>query len=277
MTDASPPMSDSTVRIADGVAMPRLGFGMFRVAPGTSAREVAAAALMTGYRLLDTAAVYRNEADVGAAVAVSGLPREEIFVTSKVWNDDQGYATTRAAFERAHRALGAIDLYLLHWPVAGRRLESWRALEDLLLEGRVRAIGVSNFMPRHLEELLTVTRVKPMVNQVELSPFLQQRGLVALCRAEGITLTAYSPLTKGQRLAHPVLQATAARLGCTPAQLLLSWVLDQGHALVVKSAVPGRMQENLAARNVVLDDAARESLGALDEGLVTGWDPRGQP
>ncbi|MGD9603500.1 MAG: aldo/keto reductase [Gammaproteobacteria bacterium] len=265
------------VEIAPGIGMPRIGFGLFRLPPGAPARDAATAALAAGYRLLDTAAVYRNEAEVGAAVAACGLPRTSLFLTSKVWNDDQGYDTTRAAFERARRALGAIDLYLLHWPVAGRRLDAWRALEDLHAEGQVRAIGVSNFMPRHLVELLAAARVKPMVNQVELSPFLQQRELVALCRAEGITLTAYSPLTKGQRLQHPLLQATAARLGCTPAQLLLGWVLDQGHTLVVKSADPARMRENLAALDVVLDDAARDALNSLDEGLVTGWDPRQQP
>lgn len=263
--------------LANGVAMPRVGFGLFRVTPGAPARDVAAEALAAGYRLLDTAAIYRNEAEVGQAVAASGLPREQLFVTSKVWNDDQGYRPTLAAFERAQRALGSIDLYLLHWPVPERRLAAWRALEDLYLDGRVRAIGVSNFMVHHLDELLAAARVAPMVNQVELSPFLPQRELAAYCARAGIALTAYSPLTKGHRLAHPLLVEEATRLGCSPAQLLLRWVLAQGHALVVKSNDARRMRENLAAGDLALDAAALTRLDALDEGLVTGWDPRDAP
>ncbi|MBX9609483.1 MAG: aldo/keto reductase [Gammaproteobacteria bacterium] len=257
--------------------MPRIGFGLFRVAPGATARDIAAEALTAGYRLLDTAAIYRNETEVGQAVAASGLPRDRLFVTSKVWNDDQGYPRSLTAFERAQAALGSIDLYLLHWPVPERRLAAWRALEDLYLDGRVRAIGVSNFMVHHLDELLAAARVAPMVNQVELSPFLPQRELAAYCARAGIVLTAYSPLTKGHRLAHPLLVEEATRLGCSPAQLLLRWVLAQGHALVVKSSDPQRMRENLAAGDGALDAAALARLDALDEGLVTGWDPRDAP
>lgn len=275
MTITTALTSDTT--LANGIVMPRVGYGLFRVSPGAPAREAVAAALGAGYRLLDTAAIYRNEADVGAALTASPLPRTDVFVTSKVWNDDQGYEQTLAAFARAEAALGPIDLYLLHWPVPARRLASWRALEDLYEAGRVRAIGVSNFMVRHLEELLAVAKVPPMVNQVELSPFLPQRELAALCRKAGIVITAYSPLTKGQRLQHAPLVAAARRLGRTPAQLLLRWVLEQGHTLVVKSAQPARMRENLALFDFALDDEARATFDALDEGLVTGWDPRGQP
>lgn len=268
--------SPEAIRLANGVMMPRIGYGLFRVSPGASTREAVERALAVGYRLFDTAAVYRNESDLGAAISAAELPRDQVFVTSKVWNDDQGYDATRTAFRRAQRALGAIDLYLLHWPVPRHRLASWRALEDLYLEGEVRAIGVSNFMVHHLDELRATARIVPMVNQIELSLFLPQRELASYCAEAGIAITAYSPLTKGVRLDHPVLRAEAARRGVTSAQLLLAWVLAQGHALVVKSSDPARMRENLQAGHIALDAAALALLAELDEGLVTGWDPRNQ-
>lgn len=274
------PMADLPhVTLAPGVDMPRIGFGMFRVPPGTHGHDIACAALAAGYRHLDTAALYRNEHDVATALDASGAARGDVFVTTKLWNDEQGYDSTLRAFARSEAALGRgrIDLYLLHWPVPGKRLESWRALERLFEEGRVRAIGVSNFMPQHLDELLAHCAIKPMVNQVEMSPFLQQRALRAKCRAEGIAVVAYSPLTKGARLNHPVVCAIAARLGRTPAQVLLRWVLEQDATLVVKSADPARMRENRALHDFTLDADARAALDDLEEGLVTGWDPRSLP
>lgn len=265
--------------LANGVAMPRVGFGLFRVSPGGNAQAVIREARAAGYLHLDTATVYRNEADVGAVLAVDRVASESPFVTTKLWNDDQGFAATLQAFARSEAAIGVgrIDLYLLHWPLPSLRLDSWRALEQIYREGRVRAIGVSNFMSGHLEELLAHCEIPPMVNQVELSPFLQQRPLRALCQQHGISLVAYSPLTKGQRLAHPTVVAHARRLGVSPAQLLLAWVLEQDVGLVVKSAHPVRMRENLDVDRCALDAAAREALEGLEEGLVTGWDPRAVP
>lgn len=263
------------IEIAPGVLLPRIGFGMFRVPPGPAARDIASRAIAVGYRHLDTAAIYGNEAEVGAALRTHTASARP-FVTTKLWNDDQGYEAALGGFAASEAKLGrdVIDLFLLHWPVPGRRLDAWRALESLLAAGRVRAIGVSNFMPWHLEELLRHCEIRPAVNQVELSPFLQQRELRALCRAEGITPIAYSPLTKGRRLDHPVVLAHAARLGRTPAQVMLRWVLEQDAALVVKSTDLARMRANLALHDFTLDDECRAALDGLDEGLVTGWDPR---
>ena len=270
---------DEPIRLANGLAMPRVGFGLFRVPPGGNARTIVGAALAAGYRHLDTATVYRNEADVGAVLAIQPYAPDSPFVTTKLWNDDQGFAATREAFARSEAAIGVgrIDLYLLHWPVPGLRLESWRALEQIYREGRVRAIGVSNFLERHLEELLAHCEIPPMVNQVELSPFLQQRSLRAFCQQHAIPLVAYSPLTKGQRLSHPAVMEQAQRLGISPAQLLLRWALEQDVGVVVKSARPERMEENLNLNHCPLDATARAVLEGLEEGLVTGWDSRSVP
>ncbi|MGH7804247.1 MAG: aldo/keto reductase, partial [Candidatus Binatia bacterium] len=223
--------------------------------------------------------IYRNEAEVGEAVRASGIPRAEIFVTTKLWNDGHGYDATLRAFEASLAALGldVVDLYLVHWPVAGRRAETWRAMEAILEGGRCRAIGVSNFTVRHLEELLQAARVVPAVNQVELHPFLQQRELVDRCRREGIAVEAYSPLTKGQRLEHPKLVDVARRLGRSPAQVLIRWSLEKDFIVIPKSAQPERIRENAAALDFELDGAALRALDALDENLRTAWDPSAVP
>lgn len=264
------------IRLGNGVDMPRLGLGVFQAARGEETRRAVAEALRLGYRHVDTARVYGNEQDVGAAILGSGIPRPEIFVTTKLWNADQGYDQALRAFDASLARLGfeTIDLYLLHWPVPGKRLESWRALERIVGEGRVRAIGVSNFMPRHLEELLGRATVVPAVNQIELSPFLQQREVRALCARHGIVVEAYSPLTRGARLGHPVVAGVAARLGRSPAQVLLRWGLQHGMVVLPKSVRPERIAENAAIFDFELPEATMAELDALEEGLVTGWDPR---
>lgn len=236
-------------------------------------------ALACGYRHIDTARVYGNEADVAEAIRESGLRREDVFVTTKIWNDDQGYDETLSACEASlsRMRFDYVDLLLLHWPVPGKRLASYRALERLRAEGRVRAIGVSNFMPRHLEELLAHGHEAPSVDQVELSPFLQRRELRRLCEAHGIVVEAYSPLTKGKRLAHPVVTRVAASVGRTPAQVLLRWGLEQGLVVLPKSTHSDRLAENLGALDFALGAENLTALDALDEGLVTGWDPREVP
>ncbi len=277
MTTRSSPTQ--TVTLSNGVEMPTVGLGVFRARRGDEARAAVREALALGYRHIDTAAVYGNETDVGAAVRESGVPREQVFVTTKLWNSDQGYDNALRAFDVSQQRLGLdrVDLYLLHWPVHGLRLESWRALERLYEEGRVRAIGVSNFMTPHLDELLKSCHVAPMVDQVEASPFLQQRSLRELCSGRGIVVEAYSPLTKGLRLGHATVRSVAEALGKTPAQILIRWAIERGMVPLPKSVTPARMAENFAVYDWSLGEAALAALDALEEGLVTGWDPRSAP
>ena len=211
-------VSSATVALNTGASMPLVGLGVWQAARGKVTREAVATALRLGYLHLDTARIYGNEADVGAGIRDSGVPRRELFVTTKLWNEDQGFDGALRAFDASVGRLGLddVDLYLLHWPVPGKRLDSWRALERLHGEGRARAIGVSNFMPHHLDELLAKATVVPAVDQVEVSPFLQQRDTRAVCARHGIVVEAYSPLTHGQRLGHPAVAAAAARVGRTP-------------------------------------------------------------
>lgn len=276
MTSTTP---DRTVRLNTGAQIPRVGLGVFQAPRGEITRDAVRAALSLGYRHVDTARVYGNEADVGAAVRESAVPRADIFITTKLWNADQGHDAALRAFDASLARLGLdyIDLYLVHWPVPGLRLESWRALEAIHASGRARAIGVSNFMVHHLEELLAHARVVPAVNQIEVSPFLQQREVRAFCRERGIVVEAYSPLTKGERLDHPAVRRIAGEAGMTPAQVLLRWGLERELVILPKSVTPARLAENLAARDLPLSEAHLTALDALEEGLVTGWDPRGAP
>jgi diketogulonate reductase-like aldo/keto reductase len=269
----------ATFMLPGGAAIPRVGLGVYRARPGAGTRSAILAALELGYRHIDTAAAYGNEADVGHAVRESGIPRERIFVTTKLWNEDQGFDRARRAFDASLDRLGLewVDLYLLHWPVPKRRLDSWRALEALHEQGRARAIGVSNFMVPHLEELRAAARVPPAVNQIEVHPFLQQRDVRAWCAAHGVVVEAYSPLTKGRRLAHPVVAQVAEEVHRTPAQVLLRWGLQRDMVVLPKSVHPERMAENFALFDFALPAAALARLDALEEGAATGWDPREQP
>jgi diketogulonate reductase-like aldo/keto reductase len=273
---AVPDPTTATLRLNSGAAIPVVGLGVWQSPVGPMTREAVLAALRVGYRHVDTARVYRNEGDVGAAVLDSGIPREQIFVTTKLWNTDQGYDESLRAFDASLKRLGLdyVDLYLIHWPVPGKRLESWRALERLHDEKRARSIGVSNFLVPHLRELLGKARHVPAANQIELSPFLQQRDTVALCRQHGIAVEAYSPLTHGRRLDHPALADVARRTGRTVAQVLLRWSLQRGNVVLPKSTNPARIAENARIFDFALDERAMADLDALEEGLVTGWDPR---
>jgi diketogulonate reductase-like aldo/keto reductase len=257
--------------------IPRVGLGVFRAAP----RETQSAvrdAISLGYRHIDTAQIYGNESDVGAAVRASGAPRDEVFVTTKLWNSEQGYDSTLRAFDASLRRLDLeyVDLFLLHWPVPHKRLDSWRALEKIFSEGKARAIGVSNFMPKHLHELLSHAKVVPAVNQIEVSPFLQQRDVRALCAEHKIIVEAYSPLTKGARLNHPALKEIAARINRSTAQVLLRWGLQSDLVVLPKSTTKERIAQNIALFDFELSAQEMSSLNALEEGLVTGWDPRSE-
>jgi diketogulonate reductase-like aldo/keto reductase len=269
-------VTTASVKLNDGMKIPQVGLGVWQA--GGSTKRAVLAALSVGYRHFDTAAIYGNEAQVGAAIAESGIAREQVFVTSKLWNQDHGYDKALRAFDVALKRLRLdyLDLFLIHWPVAELRLESWRALEQLASEKRVRSIGVSNFLVPHLKELTGVAKVLPAVNQIELTPFLQRRETVALCRQLGITLEAYSPLTRGQRLAHPVVVELATALGRSPAQVLLRWGIQHGFVVLPKSVTPARIEENAALFDFELDASSMERLDALEEGLVTGWDPATQ-
>jgi diketogulonate reductase-like aldo/keto reductase len=265
-----------SIPLHGGVTIPQLGLGVWQA--GGATKKAVLCALEAGYRHIDTAAVYGNEAPVGAAIQESGIPRDQIFVTTKLWNSDHGYDKSMRALEASLRRLHLdyVDLYLVHWPVPGLRLESWRGLEQLWSEKRARAIGVSNFLAPHLQELSGVAKVLPAVNQLELTPFLQRRETVSLCRELGIALEAYSPLTRGQRLSHPVLLEVAQSAQKSPAQTLLRWGVQHGFVVLPKSVTPERIQENAAIFDFQLDDAAMSRLDALEEGLVTGWDPATQ-
>jgi diketogulonate reductase-like aldo/keto reductase len=271
-------IATTVLPLNSGAHIPQVGLGVWKAPPGATTRDAVTAALRFGYRHIDTARAYENEADVGAAIRDSGIPRDQIFVTTKLWNTDQGYKPALRAFDASLQRLGLdhVDLYLLHWPVASKRLESWRALEELFERKRARSIGVSNYLVSHLEELLPKARYVPAVNQIELSPFLQRAATVALCRKHGIVVEAYSPLTHGKRLDHPVIRAVADELGRSPAQVLIRWSIQHGFVVLPKSTRPERIAENGSVFDFALDAGQLQRLDALDEGLVTGWDPATQ-
>lgn len=276
-----PAMTDVTsanLTMRNGQRMPQVGLGVWQSPAGSVTKNAVLTALRLGYRHVDTARIYGNEADVGAAVRESGIPRAEIFVTTKLWNDDHGYDQARRAFDASLKRLGLdyVDLYLVHWPVPDKRLDSWRALESIAAEGRARSIGVSNFLVPHLEELFASAKELPAANQIELHPFLQHRDTRALCAKHGIIVQAYSPLTRGRRLDHPVIAAIAKRYGKTPAQVLLRWGIQQGVAILPKSVREERMRENADVFDFELDAAALARLDGLDEGAAVAWDPRSQ-
>jgi len=266
----------STVRLRTGADMPRIGLGVFQAPSGEETRNAVLDALRVGYRHFDTAKIYGNEADVGDAIRESGIPRDEIFVTTKLWNDDQGYESALRVYDRQLATLGleTVDLYLMHWPVAEKRLDSWRAMEQLFIEGRVKAIGVSNFMTWHLEELLEYANEVPAVNQIEISPFFQQREVRALCAEHGIVVEAYSPLTKGLKLDDPTVVTVANECRRSPAQVMLRWCLQHDLVVLPKSVHAERIAENFDLYDFNLADEQMARLDALEEGLVTGWDPR---
>lgn len=260
-------LSDKTT-LHNGVQMPWFGLGVWQAADGEEVVQAVRSALETGYRSIDTAAVYRNEEGVGQAIKDSGIARAELFVTTKVWNKDQGYESTLAAFETSRKKLGLdyVDLYLIHWAVPGRYLETWRALEKLYRDGVVKAIGVSNFQPAHLKDVMQHYEIKPMVNQVEFHPLLTQRELLSFCETEGIQLEAWSPLSRGgDLLTHPLLQEIGNRHGKTTAQVILRWDLEQRVVTIPKSVHAARIKENAEIFDFALtpDEVAR--ISALNQ------------
>ncbi|MBK1785937.1 aldo/keto reductase [Prauserella cavernicola] len=265
------------VTLNNGVRLPQVGFGVFQVPVDETAAAVTSA-LEAGYRSIDTAAAYRNEAGVGKAIARSGVSRDELFITTKLWNSDHGYDETLRAFDSSLHELGLdhVDLYLIHWPVPelDRYVDTWRAFEQIHADGRARAIGVSNFQPHHLERLARESQVVPAVNQIELHPYLQQVEARAYHAEHGILTEAWSPLAKGgDLLADPAVTAVATKHGRTPAQVVLRWHLELGDIIIPKSVTPSRMRENLDIFGFALDENDLAALGELDRGERTGPDP----
>jgi 2,5-diketo-D-gluconate reductase A len=265
-----------TVALRGAVDIPQLGFGVFQIPPPRTV-EVVVRAFEAGYRHVDTAAAYGNEAQVGQAIRASGLDREEVFVTTKCFNDDHGRQQARDAFKRSleRLELDHVDLYLIHWPVPtrDRYAETWQALIELRDEGLVRAIGVSNFQPQHLRRIVDDTGETPAVNQVELHPYFQQQGLVREHAEREIVTEAWSPLAQGAVLDDPVLAAIAREHGKTPAQVVLRWHLQLGNVVFPKSVTPRRIEENIAVLDFHLSERELGQIGELDRGWRIGPDP----
>lgn len=265
----------SLKELNNGIKIPMFGLGTYLNDKGKQAIDSILYALEIGYRHIDTAAMYENEEEVGEAVRESGIPREEIFITTKLWNSDHGYDNTIKAFHRSleHLGLDYIDLYLIHWPVENLRLESWRALEKLYNEGLCKSIGVSNFMARHLEELLNNSEIISTVNQVEFSPFLYLKELQNYCESKGIALESYSPLTKGHKLKDSNLIDIARRYDKSTSQILVRWCLQKGVSVIPKSSQKEHIKENANVFDFNISEADMIELDNLNENYHSTWDP----
>lgn len=265
-----------SIVLGDGQIMPKLGFGVFKVDADETV-EIVSAALGVGYRSIDTAAVYGNEAEVGRAIGKSGLARDEVFVTTKLWNSDQGYDATLRAFDASMERLGldVLDLYLIHWPIAGSNLyvDTFRALQALKAQGRVTSIGVSNFQRAHLERVIGETGETPVVNQIELHPYLTQNELRKFHAEQSIVTEAWSPLGRGAEFEDPVILAIAQETGRTPAQVVLRWHMQLGNVAIPKSATPSRIAENFEVFDFELTGAQVARITGLDRGSRLGPDP----
>ncbi|MGB8943317.1 MAG: aldo/keto reductase [Streptomyces sp.] len=257
--------------------MPQLGFGVWQV-PDDEAESAVATALEAGYRSIDTAAIYGNEEGTGKAIAASGIARDELFVTTKLWNNDQGYDSTLRAFDASLEKLGLdhVDLYLIHWPLPSKGLavDTYKAFEKIQADGRAKSIGVSNFLPEHLEQLLAETSVVPAVNQIELHPHLQQRASREFHAEQGIATEAWSPLGQGKGLLEvPAIVAIARKHGRTPAQAVLRWHIQLGNVVIPKSVTPSRIKENIDVFDFELDAEDMAAISALNEDRRLGPDP----
>ena len=266
---------NSTLKLNNGVDIPIIGLGTWTLT-GKDAYNAVLIALQAGYRLIDTAMMYGNERKIGEAVKDSDIPREEIFVTTKVWNTDHGYNKALKAFERSLKKLNMsyVDLYLIHWPVTGLRNETWKALEKIYKDGKARSIGVSNFTILHLNELFKTTSTIPAVNQVEFSPFLYQKKLMEFCQANKIVVEAYSPLTRGNKLDNDQLKAIGKKYGKTTAQILLRWGIQHNIIQIPKSRSKSHIIENIDIFDFQLDNDDMVQLDNLNENFRNVDDPK---
>ena len=262
------------VLLNNGVRMPGLGLGVFRVPEGEDVRNAVGAALEIGYRAIDTAAIYGNEEGVGKALKASGIPRDQLFITSKVWNGDQGYEGTLKAYEASLDKLGLeyLDLYLIHWPVKGKYTDTWKAMIKLYKDKKVRAIGVSNFHVHHLKDIMAIGDVIPAVDQVELHPLLSQKELRGFCRENGIQIEAWSPIMKGN-LDFPILLELARKYGKTPAQIVLRWHIQNNVVIIPKSVRKNRILENSRIFDFSLSADDMGKCDSLNRNKRLGSDP----
>ncbi|QHS21547.1 aldo/keto reductase [Virgibacillus sp. MSP4-1] len=265
----------STSTLHNGVKIPWVGLGVYKVDKGEVALDTVKSALDLGYRSIDTASFYENEKEVGQAIRDSGLSREEIFVTSKVWNTEQGYEETLKAFDNSLNKLGLdyLDLYLIHWPVPGKFKDTWRALEEIYEQGKVRAIGVSNFQIHHLEDLMKDAKIKPMVDQVEFHPQLYQKDLLDFCSENDIQLEAWGPLGRSRYLDDPVLNEIAEKYGKSPAQVMLRWHHQHEIVIIPKSTKPHRQKENADLFDFELSEEDMKNIDELNQDKRTGKHP----
>ncbi|MFD4815938.1 aldo/keto reductase [Peribacillus butanolivorans] len=266
---------EETITLHNGVKMPQLGFGVFKVKNGSETVESVKKAIEVGYRSIDTAAVYENEEGVGQAIRESGISREELFITSKVWNTDQGYETTLQAFDDSLKRLGLeyLDLYLIHWPGKDKYLETWKALEKLYNEGKVKSIGVSNFHVRHLEKLLANSEIKPVVNQIELHPLLTQVEIRDYCEKHDIKVEAWSPLGRGSLIEEPTINHIAKKHGKSSAQVLIRWHLQHEIVVIPKSITASRIEENAQVFDFSLSLNEMNQIDALNKNERFGSNP----
>ncbi|MFB5284496.1 aldo/keto reductase [Peribacillus sp. Hz7] len=264
-----------TITLHNGVEIPQLGFGVFKVENGSQTVQSVKKALEVGYRSIDTAVIYQNEEGVGQAIRESGIPRKDIFVTSKVWNTDQGYESTLAAFDASLKRLGLdyLDLYLIHWPGKDKYVDTWRALETLYKEGKVRAIGVSNFHIHHLENLLKSSEMKPVINQIELHPRLTQVEIREFCQKHDIQVEAWSPLGRGVLLDNPTIGEIAKKHGKTSAQVIIRWHLQHGIVVIPKSVTPARIEENAQVFDFELSVEEMKEIDGLHANERVGSNP----
>ena len=266
---------NTRILLNNGIEIPVMGFGTYKLTNKKSVRESVTAALEAGYRLIDTAQMYGNEKYVGAAVRESGIPREEIFVTTKLDNDQHGYDKARKSFDESvdRLNLGYIDLFLIHWPVEGLRIESWRALTEIYNQRGVKAIGVSNYTIRHLKELFKTSDVKPAVNQVEFNPFNYQSKLLSFCKENGIRLEGYTPLSRTNKFNNPVVQNLSAKYSKTPAQIFLRWSIQHNVIPIPKSSHRKRIKENGDIFDIDIEGQDMEKLDSLNENYRLAMDP----
>jgi methylglyoxal/glyoxal reductase len=264
-----------TLTLNNGVEMPQFGLGVYKVEKGRQIEDTVKDAINIGYRLIDTAAFYENEEGVGKAIKESGVPREELFITTKVWNTDQGYDQTLNAFDNSLKKMGLdyIDLYLIHWPVKEKYLETWRALEKLYKDGKARAIGVSNFQIHHIKDILENASEKPAVNQVELHPLLSQKELRAFCGEQNIKVQAWSPIARGRVLEDNDIKKIAEKHGKSAAQIILRWHLQNGIMVIPKSVKKDRLRENADIFDFVLTEDEMRQMNALNNNHRFGADP----